>query len=1098
MKNFKKLFAIAASVLMLASTVPTAVLGATNYSDELQGAYDYAYGIGVTTQSSIDNANMFGTLLRSHMAKMMVNYAKEVKGLTANTSLECNFTDISNQSDELRGYIKEACQMGLMGQGITAFNPNGVVTRAQFGTVLSRILYGAANDGGDPYYADHLAALKDAGIMTNISNPNAPEVRGYVMLMMQRAADGGTNPAVCDELANQVACGLGLDTCPAQCQTVVNTNGNLDVSLKSSVGGDIPYGISSLPVATYKFTADEDVSLNSLTFKQLGFGNANTIDKIALFINGARVSKSVNIDDEATLNLTNSYEIKAGETVNVEVHAAITAAASGSQFSLKLLNVESSAKDVSYATNLTSATYTVLTFANANIGAAFLTDVETPKMGAIAADIFDYRLQNQANDQDVSFKSITFKGADTDYSTYLENFKLVIDDVVVATAKTMNGKYLSFNIPEGYLVKDDNNVTMTVRADVIGGAGESNLPMVFSVENAMDIVVIGDKYDVPMGITFGDNSSSTDISAGKVTITRTNPSTTTFVGNTDNVLLGAFTITNNAGGSLTMKDFRLAFSANLSTIFDTIKVKYGSTTAPSYELDGVNGATSYYTGDTEKTFGSTLVVYVYGNTKDASMDAKSFYMTLDRIDINETANDTALSTSDISMPTKWSTMNGKDGSLTLTQVTLGPKGYSDGSSDIDALSFKLKAGSSYGVKVKNLTFLGTGGTVDTNTVRSATLYRGTTAIPATVKNGSISVTQDISLAASETATFMLKIDLATNATNTGFGYYLLSGGVDAEDTSADRNIVYTNNVTVLGRDITIQSKWNVTFDQDSSINVNKYAKSILAGTTSTVAEYNLYSTYEAVNVKTATINFDKAVQDAASDVELRYNGKLIASNPTWTDNKTASFTEIDEFDTLTTETPFLVKVITNAIDENGGVTVKAAKISSIVLEDAVGKDSGSDITIGAGAASPVFDIVPVTLVTSLANTTATSVELTATAARGANTTSTNVTAKAYVTGISLTIDGNNGGLNIVTVRDDTNAAIGTWTDLSGTTNGSHTISFTGIVATTTLKVSVTHTAGIDNPSYTLSVNGVSYYTNVDGTGTVLTDRATTAKTLISK
>ena len=74
-----------------------------------------------------------------------------------------------------------------MGVDITKFRPYDVVTRAEFGTVLSRALRGEEYNGGTPYYADHLEALKDAGVMNNISNPSAPEVRGYVMLMMQRA-----------------------------------------------------------------------------------------------------------------------------------------------------------------------------------------------------------------------------------------------------------------------------------------------------------------------------------------------------------------------------------------------------------------------------------------------------------------------------------------------------------------------------------------------------------------------------------------------------------------------------------------------------------------------------------------------------------------------------------------------------------------------------------------------------------------------------------------------------------------------------------------------------------------------------------------------
>jgi hypothetical protein len=97
--------------------------------------------------------------------------------------------------------------------------PNGLVTRAQFGTVLSRALYGDANNGGDPWYVAHLAALKDAGIMSNISTPNALEIRGYVMLMMQRADEGSTTSSICSTAENTLSCSLGLSTCPPECQT---------------------------------------------------------------------------------------------------------------------------------------------------------------------------------------------------------------------------------------------------------------------------------------------------------------------------------------------------------------------------------------------------------------------------------------------------------------------------------------------------------------------------------------------------------------------------------------------------------------------------------------------------------------------------------------------------------------------------------------------------------------------------------------------------------------------------------------------------------------------------------------------------------------
>jgi hypothetical protein len=95
---------------------------------------------------TIQQANINGSLLRAHMAKMMVNYTKEVLGKTPDTNIVCVFTDIDDQSTELQGYIEEACQLGLMGVDTTEFNPNGTVTRAQFGTVLSRALYGTTNE----------------------------------------------------------------------------------------------------------------------------------------------------------------------------------------------------------------------------------------------------------------------------------------------------------------------------------------------------------------------------------------------------------------------------------------------------------------------------------------------------------------------------------------------------------------------------------------------------------------------------------------------------------------------------------------------------------------------------------------------------------------------------------------------------------------------------------------------------------------------------------------------------------------------------------------------------------------------------------------
>ena len=92
---------------------------------------------------------MYDNLLRKDMAKMMVNFVLKVLNrqdiYVDNPDCE-NYTDIANETSDTQLYIQTACKLGLMGlesDGITPlqkFNPYGVVSRAQFGTVLSRLL----------------------------------------------------------------------------------------------------------------------------------------------------------------------------------------------------------------------------------------------------------------------------------------------------------------------------------------------------------------------------------------------------------------------------------------------------------------------------------------------------------------------------------------------------------------------------------------------------------------------------------------------------------------------------------------------------------------------------------------------------------------------------------------------------------------------------------------------------------------------------------------------------------------------------------------------------------------------------------------------
>jgi len=127
---------------------------------------------------------------------------KKVLKRTPDTSMNCNFTDIGKETKELQIAMRESCQlyaMGMKSDGLipkTTFEPNDFVTRAQFGTILSRILFWWQYNLSEkeilervPYYQKHLAALKSYNIMTKISNTQMLEIKWYVYMMLFRTLD---------------------------------------------------------------------------------------------------------------------------------------------------------------------------------------------------------------------------------------------------------------------------------------------------------------------------------------------------------------------------------------------------------------------------------------------------------------------------------------------------------------------------------------------------------------------------------------------------------------------------------------------------------------------------------------------------------------------------------------------------------------------------------------------------------------------------------------------------------------------------------------------------------------------------------------------
>ena len=361
------MFASLAGVLMLAQAAAPMVTGAATYSDELQGAYDYAYSKGITTMTSIDNANMYGELTRGQLSKMISQWAEKEMWVKADETASCSFSDASTAEGDLATWVVKACQMGLMGQGINAFRPNDKVTRGEFGTVLSRAIWGDKYNQENPFYAKHLQALKDAGIMTKIEEPNSLEIRGWVMLMLQRAAETVSGDDECNDPAVLLACALGSTGCPAKCSDEAQKAkedgknpyegvqaGDLNVAVSTSSSTvSIPYkGV--IKVAELAVKASENIQLQTIDVSRLGLA-ANKGIKVWIEKDGKRITSSSSFFGDSKASLTfnnNGYVVNGNDTLDLVISLDGTQTA-GAELQFKVSNVVASSKSSSISPDTT-------------------------------------------------------------------------------------------------------------------------------------------------------------------------------------------------------------------------------------------------------------------------------------------------------------------------------------------------------------------------------------------------------------------------------------------------------------------------------------------------------------------------------------------------------------------------------------------------------------------------------------------------------------------------------------------------------------------------------------------------------------------------
>ena len=174
--------------------IPNCSTQNSQFTFEQNDAYLRACQHNITTMRTIQKARLDQPLTRAELAKMMSVYAMKEYHLKPLITGAVNYKDVNTDLGDLADYIQIAYQLQIMGINadgtpIEAFEPHKLVSRAEFATVLSRVIWGNKhNISGDYRYSAHLQALKKYKIITSDVPANRWELRGRALLMLHRNA----------------------------------------------------------------------------------------------------------------------------------------------------------------------------------------------------------------------------------------------------------------------------------------------------------------------------------------------------------------------------------------------------------------------------------------------------------------------------------------------------------------------------------------------------------------------------------------------------------------------------------------------------------------------------------------------------------------------------------------------------------------------------------------------------------------------------------------------------------------------------------------------------------------------------------------------
>ncbi len=319
--------------------------------------------------------------------------------------------------------------------------------------------------------------------------------------------------------------------------------GNVNVTLAANTPSAQPIPQDATGVEFLKFNVTGSGTLNDLVVHRIGLGSYNDLSAVYLYEGNTRLTsgRTVSADSNrvifSNLNLALSGSSRT-LTVVADLDATLAVSGDADGFEVVEANGTTVAGVVGGIMSVGASEVSTVIIDNSGTGGSF-------RLGGSEVEVARGLIDAGSATNDVKLTRLTLTNTGSLSNEYISNLKLVVGGTTLATASSLTGDKVIFNLVSPLTITKGDSKTFTVYADNTGGRVDDDIK--FYVDETSDVGILDAQYNFGAKLTnnWAVGSEDYNVTGGEITLASNGPAASNIGVNVTNVAVQNFSFSSS-------------------------------------------------------------------------------------------------------------------------------------------------------------------------------------------------------------------------------------------------------------------------------------------------------------------------------------------------------------------------------------------------------------------------------------------------------------------------------------------------------------------------------------------------------------------------